>query len=207
MVHAVDAGSIDAMSTGMRVAAQFLDERNGAVTDVYFVPEADARRPGHHRRATSRSTITEHLISLEIHEPLAPAPRAVHRGAARGQDHRSEVAGRRGKVYVPSRGYDALERVQMTEADDVEVADRGAVSSFTVITPVQYYGQEETEPYIRASILLDGTDSPIIGIDVRDIPLDELRVGHAGPAPSGEPRSERDARRRSTTGWGGLGAR
>ena len=69
-----------------------------------------------------------------------------------------------GKVYVPSRGYDTLERVQMTEADEVEVAEHAArSSSFTVITPMQYYGQKETEPYIRASILLDGTDSPLIG--------------------------------------------
>jgi uncharacterized OB-fold protein len=82
-----------------------------------------------------------------------------------------------GKVYVPGRGYDNLERVRMTEKDDVVVADRGSVSSFTVITPVQYYGQKETEPYIRCSILLDGADQPIIGVDVRDIPLDEFRVG------------------------------
>ena len=47
---------------------------------------------------------------------------------------------------------------------------------FTVITPVQYYGQKETEPYIRASILLDGADTPL-GSDVRDIPVAEFRVG------------------------------
>ena len=80
-------------------------------------------------------------------------------------------------MYVPSSGYDNLSRAEMTEADDVEVADRGSVSSFTVITPIQYYGQKETEPYIRASILLDGADSPIIGVDVRNIPIEEFRVG------------------------------
>src|SRR4051812_26146583 len=42
MLHAVDAGSIDAMSSGMRVAVQFRDERKGAITDAYFVPEAAA---------------------------------------------------------------------------------------------------------------------------------------------------------------------
>ena len=69
----------------------------------------------------------------------------------------------------------------MSEADEVEVDGIGAVSSFTVITPIQYYGQKETEPYIRASILLDGTDSPLIGIDVRDIPIEEFRVGMRAP--------------------------
>ncbi|GMU79493.1 MAG: hypothetical protein AMXMBFR46_22840 [Acidimicrobiia bacterium] len=39
LVHAVDAGSIDTMRTGMRVTARWNDERVGAITDVVFVPE------------------------------------------------------------------------------------------------------------------------------------------------------------------------
>lgn len=173
-VHAVDAGSIDAMATGMRVTARFRDEREGAVTDVYFVPgdgPPPPVEPGDEPVAVSR-----HLISLLMTEPLHPFRARFARGLLEGR-----IVGQRspasGKVYVPSRGYDALERVEMSEADDVEVADRGAVSSYTVITPVQYYGQQETEPYIRCSILLDGTDSPVTGIDVRDIPVEEFRVG------------------------------
>jgi len=174
-VHAVDAGSIDAMSTGMRVSAQFRDERSGAVTDVYFVPEsaavAQTITPGQ-----EPVTMTTHLISLEVDEPLAP-----HRERFRAGLQEGKIIGQRspasGKVYVPSRGYDAMERVQMTEADDVVCSDRGAISSFTEITPVQYYGQEETEPYVRASILLDGTDSPIIGIDIRGDDIAGVRVG------------------------------
>jgi uncharacterized OB-fold protein len=46
-----------------------------------------------------------------------------------------------------------------------------------VLTPVQYYGQKETEPYIRCSILLDGADQPIIGVDIRDIGPDDFRIG------------------------------
>jgi uncharacterized OB-fold protein len=175
LVHAVDAGSIDMMSTGMRVAAQYRDERHGSITDVYFVPEASAKSqtitPGEEPVA-----ITEHLISLKITEPLYPHRARFARGLLDGKiiGQRSPVSG---KVYVPGRGYDNMERVPLTEADDVVVADRGTVSSFTVITPVQYYGQKETEPYIRCSILLDGADQPIIGVDIRDIPVDEFRVG------------------------------
>jgi uncharacterized protein len=40
LVHAVDAGSIDAMKTGMRVTARWKDERAGHITDFVFVPEA-----------------------------------------------------------------------------------------------------------------------------------------------------------------------
>jgi len=175
IAHAIDAGTIEAMSTGMRVAAQFRDERDGAITDVYFVPEADAR-PQDIATGDEPVTITEHLVSLRISEPLYPHRARFARGLLEGR-----IVGQRspasGKVYVPSNGYDNLERVEMTEADDVDVADRGAVSSFTVITPVQYYGQKETDPYIRASILLDGADQPITGVDVRDIPADQFRVG------------------------------
>jgi uncharacterized protein len=175
ITHAVDAESMDAMSTGMRVAAQYRDERDGAITDVYFVPEAEARSRDI-IAGDEPVTITEHLVSLRISEPLYPHRARFARGLLEGR-----IVGQRspasGKVYVPSNGYDNLERVEMTEADDVEVADRGAVSSFTVITPVQYYGQKETDPYIRASILLDGADQPITGVDIRDIPFEHFRVG------------------------------
>jgi len=120
--------------------------------------------------------ITTHLISLDVREPYLPHRARFIRGLLAGH-----IVGQRspasGKVYVPGKGYDPLTRTEMTEADDVVVADRGAISSFTVITPVQYYGQKETEPYIRASILLDDTDSPLTGVDIRDIPVDEMRVG------------------------------
>jgi uncharacterized OB-fold protein len=43
MTHAVKAAGPEAMSTGMRVTAQFREERAGAISDVYFVPEEEAR--------------------------------------------------------------------------------------------------------------------------------------------------------------------
>ena len=175
MLHAVDAGTIDVMSTLMRVAAQYRDERHGAITDVYFVPEAKAQSQSI-TPTEGTVEITEHLISLKIREPMYPHRQRFAAGLLAGKiiGQKSPVSG---KVYVPGRGYDNLERVPLTEADDVVVADRGTVVAFTVLTPVQYYGQKETEPYIRCSILLDNSDQPIIGVDVRDIPLDEFHVG------------------------------
>lgn len=175
MVHAVDAGSADAMSTGMRVEIQFRDDRHGAITDAYFVPEADAT-PQSIEPGDEPVTITEHFIGVQMHEEVHPFRARYYRALLDGRflGQRSPADG---KVYVPSRGYDPLNRVPMTEADDVDVADRGTVTSFTEITPVQYFGQEETEPYIRCSILLDGSDSPVTGIDIRHIPVDEFRVG------------------------------
>lgn len=175
MVHAVDAGDIGSMATRMRVSAQYRDERHGTITDVYFVPLAKAQ-PQDIAPGEGTVEITEHLISLRIREPMYPHRQRFAKGLLDGKiiGQRSPVSG---KVYVPGRGYDNLERVPLSEADDVVVSDKGTVVAFTVITPVQYYGQKETEPYIRCSLLLDGSDQPIIGVDVRDIPVDQFRVG------------------------------
>ena len=50
-----------------------------------------------------------------------------------------------GKVYMPPRGYCPLCVVETTAKDEVEVADRGTVTTFSIITPLQYQGQEETD--------------------------------------------------------------
>jgi uncharacterized OB-fold protein len=43
MLHAVDAGSADAMSTGMRVKIRWADEREGVIGDIAcFEPEGDS---------------------------------------------------------------------------------------------------------------------------------------------------------------------
>jgi uncharacterized OB-fold protein len=43
MLHAVDAGSVDAMSTGMRVVPKWRAEREGHINDIEcFVPEGSA---------------------------------------------------------------------------------------------------------------------------------------------------------------------
>ncbi len=40
LLHAVDAGSAEAMATGMRVRVRWADDREGAITDIAcFVPE------------------------------------------------------------------------------------------------------------------------------------------------------------------------
>ncbi len=42
LLHAVDAGSPEAMSTGMRVRIRWADERSGAIGDIAcFEPETD----------------------------------------------------------------------------------------------------------------------------------------------------------------------
>src|SRR2546423_15652080 len=65
------------------------------------------------------------------------------------------------RVYVPPKGYCPLDTVATTEADEVQVSDEGIVTSFTVLTPIQYRGQQERQEYALASLLLDGASSTI----------------------------------------------
>ncbi|MGH8921659.1 MAG: Zn-ribbon domain-containing OB-fold protein [Actinomycetes bacterium] len=81
------------------------------------------------------------------------------------------------RLYVPNRGFCSLCVVPIGPGDELEVGDRGVVASFTIIAPVKYYGQTKTEPFIFASILLDGTSSPLRGQDVTGLPHEQVRAG------------------------------
>lgn len=202
IVHAVEAPGPDAMSVGMRVRAQYREERKSAITDVYFAPEATAR-PSFVPAGEGDVAITDHLISLVYEEPLNASRERYAQGLLAGK-FIGQKSPKSGKVFVPSSGYDPLERVLMTEKDDVELVHTGTVVGYTVITPVQYYGQKETEPYIRASVLLDGADTPLGQQDIRDIPVAEFRVGLRVRAQF-RPPSERNVDE-LTNRWAGTGS-
>lgn len=80
-------------------------------------------------------------------------------------------------VYVPPRGYCPLCSVVTGEEDAVEVFDRGIVTSFTVVTPIQYHGQEEKEEYVLANLLLDGADGTVGQQRIAGIPNSDVRTG------------------------------
>ncbi len=67
--------------------------------------------------------------------------------------------------------------VAMGADDEVELADRGTVTSFTLLTPIQYHGQQEREEYALASILLDGADGTVGQQRITDVALDQIRMG------------------------------
>jgi len=82
-----------------------------------------------------------------------------------------------GKVYMPPRGYCPLCVVETTEANEVEVANVGTITTFSVITPLQYQGQEETEDYVQATLLLDGADTTIMVMRMDGIAIGDVRMG------------------------------
>ena len=88
--------------------------------------------------------------------------------------HRSKSTG---LVYVPPKGYDPISGQLTSSADEVEVSDRGTLTGFTIIDPIQYFGQKETERYVQASVLLDGASSALGGARIGGIPVDRVRAG------------------------------
>jgi uncharacterized OB-fold protein len=91
-------------------------------------------------------------------------------------------------VFVPPRTFCNICTVAMGEETELEVTDRGTVTAFTILTPIQYHGQKEREDYALASILLDGADGTV-GQQRLDVPLEQVRTGlrvEAVWAPEGE---------------------
>jgi uncharacterized OB-fold protein len=82
-----------------------------------------------------------------------------------------------GLVYVPTRAFCPMCTVAMGAEDELELADRGIVTSFTVLTPIQYHGQKERDDYALASILLEGADGTVGQQRLADVPLDQIRMG------------------------------
>lgn len=82
-----------------------------------------------------------------------------------------------GLVYVPTRAFCPMCTVAMGDHDEVDLADKGTVTSYTVLTPIQYHGQQEREEYALASILLDGADGTVGQQRLTDVSLDKLRMG------------------------------
>src|SRR5438128_5308897 len=118
-----------------------------------------------------------HHTAVEYAIP-EPSLLSIHFGE---QLARGRIIGHRcpqcAKVYMPPRGYCPLCVVETTDADEVEVADRGTITTFSVITPLQYQGQEETEDYVQATILLDGADTTIMVMRMDGIAIADVRSG------------------------------
>ena len=93
--------------------------------------------------------------------------------------------------------------VQTTDNDEFEVSDHGTVTGFTIITPVAYYGQTETEPFVYASVLLDGSSGNLGGQDIVGVAHDKLHSGMRVRA-VWKPKSERSAEGVSNRGWGSV---
>lgn len=214
LMHVVDAPE-SALRSGLRVVARFRAEPKGRPDDLaYFVPAETAATaengPGIVDAASAAARAAaepaepvatmEFWSSLTYKEALAPAGERYVRSMLAG-----ELIGQRcptcAKVYVPPRDFCPIDGIPLTESEDLVLPDRGVVTNFTIVTPVAYPGQKETEPFVRVSVLLDEVEA-LLGLQpVVDVANADVRSGMRVEA-VWLPESERNADEFGNRGWG-----
>ena len=176
LTHAVDAGSLDAMSTGMRVAPRWKAERQGHITDI------EAFVPGEEPQGLD-DVLPDEPVAMMPYNAEIPytLPIAVNtlRNAAALREHR--LIGLRcpvcSRTYAGDRAFCPIDTTALTAEHEVELPQTGTLTNYTIITPVQYPGQTETEPFARCMILVDDSDLVLGYQPVIDLPVDQVRVG------------------------------
>ena len=187
MVHVVDVASADEMSVGMRVMPRWADERVGYVTDLNaWVPMSDGDiARGVERDATdgpagggvdqSDEPVTGITVPIRLEYEInaGRAQTKYLRGMAEGRIMGQKAVGS-DKVYVPPRGSDPTTGAP-TEIE-VEVGPNGTVTTFCVTNIPGLSELAPPVPYVSAQILLDGANTPWLGL-VQGISVDDVRMG------------------------------
>jgi uncharacterized OB-fold protein len=172
LLHAVDAGSADEISTGARVHAHWVDEPVGAITDIaYFALGDDAEPEG---AADDRDPVTMQVTpsAIEIRH-TASIPETAYLKALKDGKLLGARTGKDGKLYFPAREADPATGKVLDEY--VELPDKGTVTTFAIIN-IPFPGQRIKPPYVAAYVLLDGADIPFLHL-VSDIDADKVRMG------------------------------
>ncbi len=189
LLHAVDAGSPAAMADGMRVAPRWRGTRTGHITDIAcFVPGEEPEVDGDDMGPASEPVeMMDYVASIAYRNPV-PATSDLVVEASR--DHRlvGFRCSRCGRTYVGGRGVCPIDALELAEEHLVDLPATGTITNFVIVTPVQYPGQTETEPFARVFVLLDGTDvilsyQPVVELPVPDVAVG-VRVGAVWASPA-----------------------
>ncbi|MCV7259424.1 Zn-ribbon domain-containing OB-fold protein [Mycobacterium shimoidei] len=173
LLHAVDVGSSDAISTGARVHAHWVDEPAGAITDIaYFALGEQAEPVEETTDDRDPVTIQETPISVEI-QHTASLPETVFLRALEEGKLLGARTGKDGKVYFPPREADPATGLELDNF--VELPDKGTVTTFAIIN-IPFAGQRIKPPYVAAYVLLDGADIPFLHL-ISEIDASEVRMG------------------------------
>ncbi len=174
MLHAVDAGSPERMSTGMRVRIRWATKRGNGITDIECFEPLEGAMPAPTPAGQPPEPIT--MITTPIHltvdHTVSPGEDTYLRGLADGKliAQRCPLCD---KVYMPPRG--ACPTCGVPTEQNVELPDVGTVTTFCVVN-VPFLGQRITPPYVAAYILLDGADIAFLHLVLGCEPA-EVRMG------------------------------
>jgi uncharacterized protein len=173
LLHAVAADSSDAVSTGARVHAHWVDEPVGAITDIAYFMLGDQEEPVP-ETTDDRDPVTIAVIpsSIEI-QHTASIPETAYLKALKEGKLLGARTGTDGKLYFPAREADPATGKVLDQF--VELPDEGTVTTFAIIN-IPFAGQRIKPPYVAAYVLLDGADIPFLHL-VSEIDANEVRMG------------------------------
>jgi uncharacterized protein len=205
LVHVVDVSDIGTMSTGMRVVPRWKATRKGHITDIEaFVPGEQPEEPtGDTGSAAEPVTMMEYDASITY---TTPVPTNVIRAEQATEEGRflGLKCPECGRLYTGGRSFCPIDALELSAADEVDLPQVGTVTNYTIITPVQYAGQTETEPFARVHVLLDGVDVVLQYQALIDYPVDQIHIGirvSAVWASAGEDDSDNAAGVANLIGW------
>ena len=170
LLHAVDAGTPSAMSTGARVRVRWRAERVGAITDIECFELSD-EAPDDPVEADDVTMVTT-PVNLHYTHSASPTEDPFLRGLMEGQLI-AQRCPECDKVYFPPRPACPTDGVPTT--DRIELSDRGTITTFCVVN-VPFLGQRIPPPYVSAYVLLDGADIPFLHLLLGVAPED-VRMG------------------------------
>jgi uncharacterized OB-fold protein len=174
LLHAVDAGSPDAMRTGMRVQARWAETPQGHIRDIACFEPAEGGVSTSSTTGEAGDPVTGIItpVRLDYRYAASAEESRFYRGLAEGKI-RGQRCPKCQKVYVPPRGACPVDGVPTT--DEVELPDRGIVTTYCIVN-VPFLGQTITPPYVSAYVLLDGADIAFLHLILGCEP-DEVRMG------------------------------
>jgi uncharacterized OB-fold protein len=174
LLHAVDAGSADAISTGARVHVHWADEPVGAITDIAYFALGDEQEEVPDTTDDERDPVTMLVVptTIEIQHTASLPESAFLRALEEGKLLGART-GKGGKVYFPAREADPATGQQLDEF--IELPDKGTVTTFAIIN-IPFAGQRIKPPYVAAYVLLDGADIPFLHL-VTEIDAADVRMG------------------------------
>lgn len=197
LLHAVDAGSPSKLKVGARVAPRWRGKRVGRIDDIVcFVPGESPEVEGKDEGPASEPvTMMDYKASTTYRNPVpAAADRAI--AATRTGRLVAQKCPKCGSVYAGGRGYCVLDALELGPEHEIDLARKGTITNFVVITPVQYPGQTETEPFARVFVLVDDSHVVFGYQPLLEMPAAEVRVGlrvRAVFAPAGDDTEETGA--------------
>lgn len=194
LLHAVAAAGPDALRDGDRVAPRWKGSRIGSLTDIAcFVlgeePEVEGDETTESRSDDEPVAMMDYVASITYRNPV---PLAMDRALAASKEQRllGLTCPTCGRTYTGGRGYCPVDSIPLGEEHEVDLPHTGTITNFTIVTPVQYPGQTETEPFVRAFVLLDDTDVILAYQEVIELSAADVRVGQRVSAVWASPAEE-----------------